>query len=279
MIAFQSVPGLATLYMQVVLWYCIYGQMLSLWIKYTKIKFHRIMQVNSKCYELLALTILKKIMEIWTMAIKYLKRLLVVGTLMFYSTANAMLIDKGNFTTDSSTDLDWLDLSETAGMSYSQALSNNYGWRHASHVEVENIFGLLFDGYYDTDTTGHWSDTVDNEYSNQTVDVNSFLSLFGVVSEYIGPDSTRSYSYGLYSRGESIYGYSFLRSMGVFSSTDGRNRIDGMEYSTAFTTSFTGPGHGTYLVRNSVVPVPGAIWLFGSALIGLAGAAMRKTRI
>jgi hypothetical protein len=33
---------------------------------------------------------------------------------------------------------------------------------------------------------------------------------------------------------------------------------------------------GSYLVKTSVVPVPAAIWLFGSGLIGLIGVARRK---
>ena len=34
---------------------------------------------------------------------------------------------------------------------------------------------------------------------------------------------------------------------------------------------------GSYLVQTSVVPVPAAVWLFGSGLIGLIGFARRKT--
>jgi len=38
-------------------------------------------------------------------------------------------------------------------------------------------------------------------------------------------------------------------------------------------TSF---GQGSYLVKASVVPVPAAVWLFGSGLVGLIGVARRK---
>ena len=37
-------------------------------------------------------------------------------------------------------------------------------------------------------------------------------------------------------------------------------------------------GVGSALVRTSVVPVPAAVWLFGSGLIGLIGVARRKAR-
>ena len=38
-----------------------------------------------------------------------------------------------------------------------------------------------------------------------------------------------------------------------------------------------GPYIGSYLVRTSVVPVPAAVWLFGSGLIGLISIARRKS--
>jgi len=34
--------------------------------------------------------------------------------------------------------------------------------------------------------------------------------------------------------------------------------------------------YGSYLVSASAVPVPAAVWLFGSGLIGLIGVARRK---
>lgn len=60
---------------------------------------------------------------------------------------SAELIDHGTFTKDDVSGLDWLDLSVTAGQSYNTTLTSNPGWRHATNAEVEDLFGLIFDGY------------------------------------------------------------------------------------------------------------------------------------
>lgn len=197
---------------------------------------------------------------------------LALTTLVLSTSTNAALIDNDTFTFDTSTGLNWLDLSETAGMSYSQALSSNSGWRYATYGEVQNLFGVLFNGYYDTDTTRHQSLSADNAYSDQAIDVNNFQSLFGIVDSVTASGKTHSYTYGLYSWGEP----STLRAMGAYSNTDGLTNIQGIEFYQAYTSSFTADGHGTYLVRTSIVPIPSAVWLFGSGLIGLIGIARRK---
>lgn len=197
---------------------------------------------------------------------------LTVSALVLSTSVNAALIDNNTFTFDTSTGLDWLDLSETAGMSYSQALSSNSGWRYATYYEVQNLFGVLFIGYYDTDTTRHQSLSTNNAYSDQAIDVNNFQSLFGIVDSITASGKTHSYTYGLYSRGEP----STLRAMGAYSNTDGLTNIQGIEFYQAYTSSFTADGHGTYLVRTSIVPIPSAVWLFGSGLICFIGLARHK---
>ena len=198
----------------------------------------------------------------------------IIGVVLCLLTANlnAALIDNDTYTSDTSTGLDWLDLSETAGIFYSQALSNNSGWRYATYSEVQDLFGVLFNGYYDTDTTRHLSRSTDNAYSDQAIDVTNYQSLFGVASSTAASGKTHNYTYGLYSRGEP----STLRSMGTYSNTDGLTVIQGIEFYQAYTPSFTADGHGTYLVRTSLVPIPAAVWLFGSGLIGLIGLTSRK---
>lgn len=54
-----------------------------------------------------------------------------------------------------------------------------------------------------------------------------------------------------------------------FSSTNFSTTNDGTNL-----TSFTSAGDGT--VTGSVVPVPGAVWLFGSGLLGMVGVARRR---
>jgi hypothetical protein len=42
------------------------------------------------------------------------------------------------------------------------------------------------------------------------------------------------------------------------------------------TLDFIAPSHSIYVETTSAVPVPAAVWLFGSGLMGLAGLARRK---
>lgn len=58
--------------------------------------------------------------------------------------ANAVLIDQGNTTLSTDTNLEWLDLTLTEGLSYNAALASTYvtndGFRHATRAEVEAMF-------------------------------------------------------------------------------------------------------------------------------------------
>ena len=180
--------------------------------------------------------------------------------------ASAALIDNGTYTTDTESGLDWLDLSVTDGQAYNSATTLNPGWRYATNAEVENIFGLLFEGYYNTD--GGFSHSSDGAYADQSIDVDNFISLFGLT----GTNSSADLSWGFY-EDESMT----LRLFGVTDFFDGRTIVYGPNHTPDFDGSRpTGSGLvGNYLVRETVVPIPAAVWLFGSGLIGLIGVARR----
>ena len=174
----------------------------------------------------------------------------------------------GLITLDESTGLEWLDLSVTAGQDYVDAETLNPGWRYATNAEVETIFPILFDGYYDTWPSGMSRET-QGAYVDQRTDVNSFIDLFGIV----WTNSTDEASTGLYMDEDNI-----LRMMGAqyrFDPTDTDSFIFGLEYTNVYSTT-SNFLEGIYLVRDTVVPVPAAVWLFGSGLLGLIGVARRK---
>ena len=186
--------------------------------------------------------------------------------------ANAALIDNGNFTTDSISGLDWLDLSVTQSQSYNSAPGRNVGWRYATNSEIEALFSVSFDGYTDTNTIKHYSDSnVFGSYADQTEDAQAFASLFGIT----GVASTFSSTLGFYRDENNI-----LRQMGL-NQYSGYSRV----FSDESTNNWNGyeglgvNGNGVYLVRDSIsaVPVPAAVWLFGSGLIGLVGVARRQS--
>lgn len=68
---------------------------------------------------------------------------------MFYSLAGeaaSILIDQGNITYDPDTKLQWLDITETAGLSYNDLRTNDgvdfikNGWRFATDFEVDQLY-------------------------------------------------------------------------------------------------------------------------------------------
>ena len=181
--------------------------------------------------------------------------------------ASAALIDNGTFTTDTESGLDWLDLSVTNGQDYNSATTLNPGWRYATNVEVENIFGLLFEGYYNTNSG--FSNSSDGAYADQSIDVDNFISLFGIT----GINASADLSWGFYEDETTI-----LRIFGVTDFFDGRTIVYGPDHALDYDGRRTnGSGLvGSYLVRETVVPIPATVWLFGSGLIGLIGVARRK---
>ena len=74
------------------------------------------------------------------------------------TTAQAQLQHKDNFTRDTDTGLDWLDLADTAGRSVNQVLSGaggftDAGWRLATEVEVFDFLSRhFFNGNASTET-------------------------------------------------------------------------------------------------------------------------------
>lgn len=78
--------------------------------------------------------------------------------------ANAIIIDNGNSLTDTDTGLEWLDVTQTVGMSYA-FVSGQFGsgqafdgWRYATGDEFNNLLtgwtNVANNGYGWTDTTG-----------------------------------------------------------------------------------------------------------------------------
>lgn len=183
---------------------------------------------------------------------------------------SAELIDHGTFTKDDVSGLDWLDLSVTAGQSYNTTLTSNPGWRHATNAEVEDLFGLIFDGYYDTNIDGYSSST-EYPYIDQLSDIETFESLFGITFTS-GPVTTGVY--GFYEDEDSI-----LRIVGALrNGSNLYNEVLGTEYIGVY-ENYRTSGHsnaGVFMVRTSAVPVPAAVWLFGTGLIGLIGIARLK---
>lgn len=190
--------------------------------------------------------------------------------------ANAALIDNGNFTTDTTQGLDWLDLSATAEMSYADAIGANSGWRLATNFEVEKLFGQVFPNYVsNTASDSSFLSPEQAGYTNQAEEAQSFISLFGDTKVGGPPTDPTLQSFGHYQDEGGIwriFGAQYRESQtGAATSTVfGLNNT--VEYSAAGSDDT-----GILLVRTSVVPLPAAAWLFGSALAGLGWLRRKQT--
>jgi hypothetical protein len=226
-------------------------------------------------------------------------KLLAIAVLVAFSfNANAVVVN-----TLGGVDFEWLELTETAGMSRDQVEaelldvnSDLYGYKYASKARVESLFlsYTSFDGqngYHGdagvlagaqsllddfgalsssagTGTNSPITTTVDG-YSRQTDGgFSEFLAIYGLKSEC---GTTEQSCQGgvklLYDAADSLTMVYQSKAMGWDQTWELGGKISD-DYGRAQA--------GHFLVNVTAVPVPAAVWLFGSALAGL-GWFRRKT--
>ena len=187
--------------------------------------------------------------------------------------ANAELIsvgwnDDGDnlITRDTETGLDWLDLSVTAGETYSKGETLYPGWRFATSSEIGNIFEILFQGYYPNNTSLYTSSNYPT-YPDQLSDIFVFQAIFGITAT----SGERNYTHCFYKDEAGV-----IRLIGAYADPAGLSHaVFGPGYLGSYDGTHTTVG--IYLVRTtSVVPIPSAVWLFSSGLLGLIGFTRRK---
>ena len=208
---------------------------------------------------------------------KFWKLVLATIALIISTSSNAALINNGTYTTDDATGLDWLDLSITAGQSYNSVLALNSGWRYATNSEVETLHGHLFENFVPNINNGNSDSRYPGAYSEMLDDITKMENLFGI---------THSDSYGIYSYGMYLDEADRIMLFGTLRYSD---ETYGTVYDFIWGLDFPYPDpgweqarvedgsySGALLVRATVVPVPSAVWLFGSGLISLISFARRK---
>ena len=185
-----------------------------------------------------------------------MKTLALAGLTLSVST-NAALLDFGNFTTETVTNRDWLDLTETTNMSYNQVVSELQlggqlaGWTVASFSDVNELF----------DNAGG-----DGVYPGpQPLVASTLFPLWGITNT--STNATWAHVADLsQSQDPAIVTSGF-----IFDADGTQFYTDNFSLSASVQSRI-----GTALYRTSNVPVPAAAWLFGSALIGLAGIKRKK---
>jgi hypothetical protein len=187
-------------------------------------------------------------------------RAMCLALLLIGGSAQAALINYGLFSTDTDSSLDWLHLDQTDGMTMSVALAANSGWRYADYAEIENLYATVFPGIPNPADLGYT-----NIYGNspqQQVSSANFLDNFGVT----GIQGSLVKSQGLYfGEGDAVFLLGVQIYTGQYAQGYSHIYMDYTEYGYS-NPSFSYPEAGTFLVRATAVPVPTAVWLFGSAL-------------
>lgn len=183
-------------------------------------------------------------------------RLVVTAMLVSISFgAQSAFIDNGFSTTDTLTGLVWLDLTETQSFSYNQ-------------VETELVAGGLFESYRRASQAELI--TLFTNFGLVSGPVNAtqtdFISLFGETANQSGNPESFGYADSVGALA-AVYGLDFSIENGAPSYIVLTGELQQNK-------SINFDGFGSFLVKP--VPVPAAVWLFGTALIGLAGFSKRR---
>ena len=183
---------------------------------------------------------------------------------------------------DTTTNLEWLKLTETMGMTYDNVSSQFLmggsfeDLRYATNAEVIAIFTQYFgiplgpSSYY-----GEIPAYIDPGVRLASEALGTGVS--GGTDEVSGPNA--NYILVGYTGELMMDGGRFaLGAHTRWSDTDYFSAQDPLGSHAAYyaiSASFDSV-RGSYLVRTAVVPLPAAVWLFGSGLLGLIGIARRK---
>ncbi len=219
---------------------------------------------------------------------KYLKLATLTTALVLSTSANAAIISvdwqnagDNMITQDTASGLEWLDLTVTSFRSYndiSSKLGDGQefdGWRYATTTEISGFFDA-FGG--DSNYYNGWS-TQNNGLFDKIAPYWGDLVCVEIGCVQPGDGASAfitSEADPVYGASWQRYGYLYDNVYDSLSAAEDRVVLDLSQ------VAVDGAGNyqfGSALVRTSVVPVPAAVWLFGSGLIGLIGVARRKAKI
>lgn len=202
--------------------------------------------------------------------------------------ANAALVSvdwqstgDGLLVKDTTTQLEWLKLTETMGMSYADVSSqlgvggSFEGLRYATNAEVINLFTDYFGIPLGSLTYGEVPGYIDPGVRVASETLGDGVS--GGTDASSGPNA--NYILVGYTGELMMDGSRFVLGAHTrWSDTDYFTAQDPVPLSAAYDARSAGfdLARGSYLVRTSVIPLPTAVVLFGSGLLGLTAVARRR---
>lgn len=215
-----------------------------------------------------------------------LYKLIFLFPVVFFSQNTvASLIDHGTYITDTASRLDWLKLTETFNRSYDDVSSKFgtgqefEGWVYATGEQFEALVfnqgatamtctnGTMFCGW-SADNNGIAAPMINLLGDTGEQQLNGELTpgltvwTVGILADVHDANSHWE---------AELYDYDFNP---LTSAQDNISTHD------TFIDNAILPNYGgSFLVRVSAVPIPGAVWLFGSGLLGLIGMARRRKTV
>lgn len=178
--------------------------------------------------------------------------------------------------------LEWLDFSQTAGLSVNDALANNPGFRLSFQNEFDemfSLFGIGSDNKYLGDELTFLNYINDNgsgiaQYSGDLLNYNlntydSFMDVFGITSAHSNSGGIFKSSSGLYDAGNGLLGRGGTRIDLHKFTYDSYWELYDYTYNVANSSFYynNASGLGAFLVKD--VPEPSMFALFGIGILGL----------
>ena len=202
-------------------------------------------------------------------------------------TLDATFLDVGLSHWDTSTNLEWLNFGDlvegsitfSRSINEAEAWYGQQGWRLPTYTEMYGLFDTFFEPDFVGDANGTMTLAEGDGTSNLIQSRNSWMLDFGTdLQSVVGstdPNDSLFYSTGLY-----LDENNNVQIMGIKLDTfDLVTTIYGHEFDLAgLTRDSKFSNMGVFMVQEHVVPIPAAIWLFGSGLIGLVAVARRRAQ-
>ena len=220
-----------------------------------------------------------------------------INATTYYETSNpaldSVMLDGGHSIVDTTTGLEWLSFKDdstayTLGHSIVDSASwySSQGWVLATETQVLDLFNVFFPTFTDSDN-GTQTITPEDPANLLIQSRNSWLLGFGHNANIAG-DGTVSfpnetlYSTGMYLRDNGTIGIAGIKIGVDVANLNLITTLYGPDYGIPSLTIDSAYGNlGVFMVRSDrglpPVPIPAAIWLFGTGLLGLIAVARRKT--